>query len=391
MGGVPVGRWWQNLQDRYAKAYGSRILTVYKTRKDKGQRRPHLDIKRGGKQTLTSIKRERAIVVSMRPPLWQGGESPTNVFGHKPLRAAQLKELYQKEESDQFKELIIKAQKKAQQRKQEVDYLHAAQAESGTQASRKKQARRCFRLCDLPARKRQAIIQKNARRKARCMNSCFVGGEFTWEQVRAHMGRAWPVVLVEDVDHLPGRGLLEVFGGHPLGEYVVDMVAFMAEVHPLRRVILVHDIMNVPWRLQLVAVTLGAGLQEQMLRPMLRYKMMKECVITFSLEFRRAHRGVVDAARLLHERSVRMGGRSATEGKASFKMMRCKAFIADVTSLLKKKGGQAKSRRTHAILCCGLADASLQEFPENLAGLARPFPEFSQAFSQLDRRAVWGG
>ena len=72
-------------------------------------------MKRSGKQTLTGIKRERAIVVSLRPPLWQGGESPTNVFGHKPLRAAQLKELYQKEESDQFKDLIIKAQKKAEE------------------------------------------------------------------------------------------------------------------------------------------------------------------------------------------------------------------------------------------------------------------------------------
>ena len=141
--GAPVGRWWQNLQDRYAKAYGSRFLTDYKTRKDKGQRRPHLHIKRGGKDTLTSIKRERAIAVSLRPPLLQGGESPTNVFGHQPLRAAQLKELCQKEESDQFKQLLIKAQEKAQKRRREVDDLHVAREESGTNTVRKR-ARRFF-------------------------------------------------------------------------------------------------------------------------------------------------------------------------------------------------------------------------------------------------------
>ena len=123
------------------------------------------------------------------------------------------------------------------------------------------------------------------------MNSCFVGGKFTWEEVKARMGRASPVILVEDVDHLPRRGLLEVFGGHPLGDYVVDMHAFMAEVHPLRRVVLVKDIINVPWKLQLVAVTLGAGLQEQLLRPMLRYMMLNECSVTCSTEFAQTHKG----------------------------------------------------------------------------------------------------
>ncbi len=165
----------------------------------------------------------------------------------------------------------------------------------------------------------------------------------------------------------------------------------MAEVHPLRRVILVNDIINVPWKLQLIAVTLGAGLQEQMLRPMLRYKMLKECVVTFSTEFAQAHKGVVHAARLLHGRSERTGGRSATEGKASFKLMTRKAFAADVKSLLEKKGGKAKCLRTHAIICCGPADASLQHCLKDLADLARAFPEFIQAFGRLDPRAVWGG
>ena len=223
------------------------------------------------------------------------------------------------------------------------------------------------------------------------MSSCFVGGKFTWAEVRARMGRACPVVLVEDVDRLPGRGLLEVFGGRPLGDYVVQMLAFMAEVHPLRRVILVSDIMNVPWQLQLVAVTLGAGLQEQMLQPMLRYKMLRECVVTFSTEFAQAHKGVVRSARLLHDRSERTGGRSAVAGKASFKLMTRKSFADEVKPLLQKKGGKARCRRTRAIICCGPADASLQQCSEDLAGLARTFPEFIQAFGKLDPRAVWGG
>ena len=85
---------------------------------------------RGGKETVTSINRQRTIAVSLKPPLLQGGESPTNVFGHQPLRAAQLKELCLKEESDQFKKLLIKAQDKAQKRQREVDGLYEA-LESG--------------------------------------------------------------------------------------------------------------------------------------------------------------------------------------------------------------------------------------------------------------------
>ena len=156
------------------------------------------------------------------------------------------------------------------------------------------------------------------------------------------MGRASPVVLIEDVDRLPGRGLLEVFGGRPLGDYVVQMPEFMAEVHPLRRVILASDIMNVPRQLQLVTVTLGAGLQERMLQPMLRYNMLKECVVTFSTEFAQAHKGVVHSARLLHERSERTGGRSAVAGKASFKLMTRRSFADEVKPLLQKKRWQGK-------------------------------------------------
>ena len=205
------------------------------------------------------------------------------------------------------------------------------------------------------------------------------------------MGRDIPVVLVEDVDQLPGRGLREVFGGRPLGDYVVEMERFMAEVHPLRRVILVNDICNVPWQLQLIAVTLGAGLQEKMLRPMLRYTMLKECVVTFSTEFAQAHKRVVSSARLLHSRSERTGGRSATEGKSSFRLMTRKTFAAEVKSLVQQKGGKAKCGRTHAIICRDRADASLPGLPEDLAGVVRTFPEFTKAFGRLDSRAVWGG
>jgi len=337
--GVPVGRWWQNIQDRYAKAYGTRYLTDYKTRKDKGVPRPHLRITRDGKETMTQVKRQRAEAVSLKPPLLQGGESPTNVFGHKPLRAAQLLELCRNEESKKFKELLVNAQKKAQKRQQEVDDLHLAREPGSGSSSRK--PRRCFRLAALPARKREKLMKAYAKRKARSTNSCFAGVKISWEEVHRKMGRASPVVVVEDVDRLPGRGLREDFGGRPLGDYVVQLEQFMAEVHPLRRVILVNDIGNIPWCLHLVVATLGAGLQEQMSRPLLRYRMMKECVVTFTTEFAQAQKGVLRAARLLSQRSERTGGRSATEGKASFRWQRRKDFASEVKSLLRQKGGKA--------------------------------------------------
>ena len=111
--GVPVGRFWQNVQERYATLYGSRVLTDFKTRSDKGTKRPHAGSTRNGKETMTTVKRQRQAVVSLRPPLPLGDAAATNVFGHNAMSRQHLLQLCVQEESTKFKDLVLRAQKQA--------------------------------------------------------------------------------------------------------------------------------------------------------------------------------------------------------------------------------------------------------------------------------------
>ena len=89
------------------------------------------------------------------------------------------------------------------------------------------------------------------------------------------------------VDRLVGKGLDEVFGGKALRSYVThDLRQYVQKtIAPRRRIILVGDVAQVPWHLQLAAGVLGARVQTQVLTPLLQYEPIPSLTLAFTKSF----------------------------------------------------------------------------------------------------------
>ena len=106
-------------------------------------------------------------------------------------------------------------------------------------------------------------------------------------------------MFVSDTDSLPSGKLDHYYGGTPLrGFSTSDIGDWQRRVVQLdRRVILVARIECLAWRVVLAAMIYGAHVREELLAPMIRYKLLSRCVVVFSKNFAQAHRQVVQVAR----------------------------------------------------------------------------------------------
>ena len=394
--GVPIGSFWQHVQNRYADQFGTRLLTNLKVRKDKGVKRPHLYTKmRGGQTTMTAIKRARSEAIKQS----DGTSSGLSVFGCLAESGSRLKELCQAEESELFKKMVEKAAEKRRTKKKELRDLHA-KPES--------------RLSLLPVRTRDKLRKKYEARRARCVNTCFRGARVSWKQIRRNCGGDSPVFFVESIDLLPGVGLDTVVGhrGQVLRDFVKPSVEeFIAMgIHPCRRAVLVPKLSATPSHLLFIAVVVGAGVQEQPCRPLVRYRGVRKLVIACSKEFCAAsidNRRLRTIAQTLDDRTTRLGGKSPF-GMQSHRFLSEGKFCMDLEEELKKaKAAQAKAEAkakaqakakakakanvlgSWCLLIQGQTDRILSKLPEEARNVAMAFPEFLARFGRGDDRPLW--
>ena len=262
--GNPLSNFWDLVQERYAQTHGTRCFrTDLTVRKDKGCQWAKGRLRKG-KETLTSVKRARVQVVSSAVVA-----GSVSVFGYPCVASRKLKEACVAEETEQFQRLLNRAKQKWQQQKTELDEARA----SGQ------------RLCVLPDRKRSSVLKASAKRRNRAARSSLSGQKrISWRAVRRHAGGDTPWVFVSDTDSLPSGKLDHYYGGTPLrGFSTSDIGDWQRRVVQLdRRVILVARIECLAWRVVLAAMIYGAHVREELLAPMIRYKLLSRCVAVFS-------------------------------------------------------------------------------------------------------------
>ena len=357
--------YWHQVQDKYAERYGTRVLGDLKPRADKGKRRKHLDLKREGKVTLTSIKRQRSAIVAEKPVVPIGGESVT-VFGYTKLQNGALAELCRQQETDKFKDLLLKAKRKCDEKKAAVQNVKRQIAP---------------RLSMLPARKK-ALIRKNAeKRRETYLSTSFRGSRrIRWTELRRTMGMQDPWILVYDVNLLPGRGLDQNYGNGPALRTLVapSMVDFMSRFVDQRcRTILVPDIAEIPWHVQLLAVVLGAHVREHLLVPCFQYKMLgPRMMFAFTAAFAQAHKKVVRVVKEAIRLQIRAGGKSPMYPQG--------LVLAAVEDVVPQQPLSKALERARTIFYLGETDAELQGMSMAGKQVARTFPEFMRQHGRLE-------
>ncbi len=258
--GVPVGNFWQKVQQRYADMFGSRLLTTVGRRKDAGTKRK-LPNERGGKETATSFKRRRLAALRQEPRIPFGPETQ-NVFGYTAVTSAKLRRLQEQEATDTFKKILDKAKKTQKKKKQ----AHLALSSGGPAA----------RLCQLSLKKQKEVKRKEEAKWNLFGKSCIAGEvKWTWRTLMRSMGGAgdpWFYLERGVADTLQGRGLDEEFRGKPLRALVCNDIAEYVRSckAPLRRIIIIRTLSAVPWELEMAAHVLGARVQQRVLVPMLQ-------------------------------------------------------------------------------------------------------------------------
>ena len=323
-----------------------------------------------------------------------------SIFGCVTESGSRLKELCKAEESELFKKLVEKAMQKRRDKKQELEGLRTVPQS---------------RLSLLPARTRQALRKKYAKRRARCANTCFRGALLSWTQIRRNSGGDSPVFFVEDVDLLPGAGLDTIVGrgGQVLRDFVkasVDEFIAMG-IHPCRRAVLVPKLASASSHVLFLAVVVGAGVQEEPCRPLLRYRGVPTLTLACSKEFCAANKCLLQIAKTLNSRTVRFGGASPF-GKQSHRLLSEKEFCKQAAELVAKakakeaKKAMAAKEETAAaskakaatrqgafgswcLLTQGKTDKVLSKLPEEARKVAMSFSEFLAHFGRADDRPLW--
>ncbi len=379
--GLPIGDFWDRMQEQYAQLHGTRDLGDLKPRKDRGCQRKK-GVKRKGKVTLTSVKRARAKAVTVVPV----ASGSLSVFGFEHVPCARLKELCVAEETEKFKRILQAAQQRFRKQKEDTEQVQ----NSGGQT----------RLCTLSDRKRAAVTRESTKRRARAANSCIQGwSRLSWKALRRKIGGETPWVYVADADNLPGAKLDARYGNTTLRDCATtDIVEWMQRaVHPDRRILLVPSIENIPWSVGLLAIIYGAHIREELLRPLIQFKLSHRCVMNFTAEFARAHREVARVAREATVLTYRLGLQNASgrghsvQVQAPFLSIPLPKLLQEVWAKAKKAEVNPRWVQEYSIIYEDFTDGVLQTLPTCAKKVARTFPEFLKAIGALDKRHVWIG
>jgi hypothetical protein len=176
-------------------------------------------------------------------------------------------------------------------------------------------------------------------------------------------------------------------GGRPMSEVgTLDMQQFVrTAVHPDRRLILVPAVACIPRVVQMVAVLLGARVQEHILTPMLKYEGVKCLKLAFTKAFAIEFKNVVVGARLVAGASQLAGGRSP-RGSWNIQVVKLQDIIGEMENC---RENQIKARRMGcAILYEKIDDRELSTLSVPVLSAARTFSEFMKDFGKLDRASL---
>lgn len=378
----PQGRFWVAVQRKYAAKYGTRFLGDLKTRKDKGQKRAE-GRKRKGKETLTSVMRVRAQVI--QAPLDAGHVS---VFGyvHTPIRT--IRDLRVATEAPAFRRVLDRAKKKIERQRADHEEARAAGR----------------RLCVLPIAKKHAVAAACAKRRARAAGSGIIGQtRMSWRSIKRCAGNADPWVFVFDLGARPEGFMDRLYGGEPLRNIVArDIEDWMTRtVNPSRRIALVSRIESLPWPVLLATMIFGAHVREDLQTPMVRYSMLGRCVVAFTADFARAHREVMQVARIATRMTYRVGLQNASgrgrgqEAQAPFLCRRLAEVLDEIRQHARRQRARAQQEERHrrevkprwhgeiSIIYNGDADTAVAGLPPAAKPVARTLPEFIARFGRV--------
>jgi len=354
--GAPVSDFFQAVQARYADRHGSRFLLDAKKRKDAGEQRRSAGL-RGGKQTLSSIQRERRD--ACRDLGISCGPAAKNVFGFKPVVAEVLDGLRRQERSKAFAKVTEVAKKKLEKSRQTYVQVIKGRLKS---------------LCSLSLR--QAAIYRRKyniiRSKFSARNVAPCNLEHTWHELLLSLGSTGDPLIFADAGVLTARWREKVFGGKPLQERLAsslkDFVAWM--LAPCRRIILVKDAAEPPADIQFAALAVGARVQESLFTPCVRYiAKRREIILAFTLAFAQAKKSVVALAKSAHNRG--------------FRVVTSKQFWERVDPLL--GDGRVKAAvSTCCFVYLTMEDDELKGLSAQRLQLARSFDEFMRSFGKVE-------
>lgn len=341
--GRPVGRFWHEVQNCYAKKYGTRYLWSVRARKDRHVKRATTG-RRGGKETMTSIQRKRAKAVSglARP-------APQNVFGFAPLQAAEMERLREGEKSALFAKLIAGAKKKFDDKRQRYQDVFRGRTKGIS-----------YMDSDCKQRLVRVYGQKRAMFAVRCV---FGGVRCSWNEMLQRLGGD-PWIFAEG--GFPPAALERHFGDNALRTYVADSLEEFVDsfVAPRSRIILVKDAASIPSELQMAAALVNALVQTKLLVPLLRYGLRGPLVLAFSGAFTRKARRVVRLARLA-------AGRPPNELWPVVQVLPVDRFWVAWRGCTTKK-----AKRQHSLIYASESDQELQNLLPEQLNAVRTFAEF---------------
>ena len=310
---------------------------------------------RNGKETLTEIQRKRARAVESRISF---GNSAADVFGYEPVAADEIERLRVEERTAAFDKVVEAARRNFEEKKSKYQGVR----------------RRTLRsMCFMGDAEKSKIDRKTAKKKTMFASRCIFGEtHLSWPKLLRSLGNTGdPIIYVEPALSGGGGFLDQNLGGKPLREYIeLSLNVFVSTtVAPLRRIMLVRDIVDIPLQMQLAAVFVRARVQQQIFVPLLQYSQKGPLVLSFTATFAMRHKDVVKVAKLASRRIV------VSIPYPGVQVLPLVRFWNAVDKIDKKGLGQ------HCLIYLTEADVELQGISPTQASTARTFAEFMRALA----------
>ena len=144
---------------------------------------------------------------------------------------------------------------------------------------------------------------------------------------------------------------------------------------------MVSDIAHIKPRIQLVAGILGAYVQEQFLKPLVRFVALEGVHVSFTAEFCRHNADILTVTKAILARYI---GMRASTRKPPLMHMKMRRFRSEFA----KEAKRFKSQRWHskwAIIYHDIAEAEVQRLSPGEKHVCRSWSEFSKAFFVVEK------
>ena len=281
----------KNVQYLFYCRFGSRFLLHVKQRGDANGKRKRLSDTRAGKDTLSAIQRKRARAVDVHITF---GNAAVNVFGHEPVLVPEMERLRLSEQTHVFQKVLAHAQKKYDDKKHRYREVRRGNLRT---------------ICFMNASEKNKVDRQTLQKKSIFAARTIFGDvpPLTWQTLLRSIGNTGDPWIYVQPGQGPFAGLLDKhIGGKPFREYLErDLLCYVrSTVAPLRRVMLVQDLRNVPLEMQLAAAFVRARVQEALLVLLVRYTQPKPVVMCFSGAFAQKHKRFVSVAKTAARRVV---------------------------------------------------------------------------------------